>query len=73
MCGALALSTLILVGAVYLPGVLLALSTAPIGLEGWLVVLGMSLVPLVLGQIVREYRRGFGTADVGKRLRDALS
>jgi len=55
--GALGLSTLILVGTVYLPGVSLALSTAPIGLEGWLVVFGMSLVPLVLGQVEREYRR----------------
>ena len=61
--GALALSTLILVGAVYLPGISLALSTAPIGLEGWLVVLGMSLLPLVVGQAEREFRRRFGTPD----------
>lgn len=63
--GALALSALILVGTVYLPVVSLALGTAPIGLEGWLVVLGMSLVPLGLGQLEREYRRHFGTPALG--------
>ena len=59
--GALGLSTLILVGAVYLPGVSLALGTARIGLDGWLVVLGMSLLPLGAGQLEREFRRRFGT------------
>ncbi|APE95765.1 cation-translocating P-type ATPase [Halodesulfurarchaeum formicicum] len=50
--GALALSSLLVVGTVYLPGVSLALGTAPIQAEGWLVVLGMSLVPLLVGQVV---------------------
>ncbi|MFW6448649.1 MAG: cation transporting ATPase C-terminal domain-containing protein, partial [Halobacteriota archaeon] len=63
--GALGLSTLLLLGAVYVPGVSLALGTAPIGLEGWLVVLGMSLIPLVVGQGEREYRGRFGTPGVG--------
>ncbi|WP_265111161.1 cation-translocating P-type ATPase [Halosolutus halophilus] len=66
--GALGLSTLILVGAVYLPGISLALSTAPIGLDGWLVVLGMSLIPLVVGQGEREFRRRFGTPNFGTML-----
>ncbi len=61
--GALGLSSVILVGAVYLPGISLALSTTPIGFEGWLLVFGMSLLPLVLGQIEREFRRRFGTSD----------
>jgi Ca2+-transporting ATPase len=53
----------ILFGAVYLPGISLALSTTPIGFEGWLLVFGMSLLPLLLGQIEREFRRHFGTSD----------
>ncbi|WP_311172466.1 cation-translocating P-type ATPase [Halobellus ordinarius] len=59
--GALGLSTLILFGAVYLPGISLALRTTPIGLDGWLVVFGMSLLPLGVGQLEREYRRRFET------------
>ncbi|MFC7249428.1 cation-translocating P-type ATPase [Halomicroarcula sp. GCM10025324] len=61
--GALGLSSVILFGAVYLPGISLALSTTPIGFEGWLLVFGMSLLPLVLGQIEREFRRRSGTSD----------
>jgi Ca2+-transporting ATPase len=57
--GALALSGLILVGAVYLPFVSLALGTAPIGLAGWTVVIGMSLLPPFGGQVEREFRRRF--------------
>ncbi|WP_433629333.1 cation-translocating P-type ATPase [Halomicrococcus sp. NG-SE-24] len=57
--GALGLSTLILFGAVYLPGISLALSTTPLSLEGWLVVFGMSLIPLGVGQVEREFRRRF--------------
>jgi len=60
--GALGLSSVILVGAVYLPGISLALSTTPIGFEGWLLVFGMSLLPLLLGQIEREFRRRFETS-----------
>ncbi|SEO90353.1 Ca2+-transporting ATPase [Halogranum amylolyticum] len=59
--GALGLSTLILFGAVYLPGISLALRTTPIGLDGWLLVFGMSLIPLGVGQLEREYRRRVGT------------
>ncbi|WP_343772208.1 cation-transporting P-type ATPase [Natronoarchaeum mannanilyticum] len=70
--GALGLSALILVGAVYLPGISLALSTAPIGLDGWLVVVGMSLVPLGFGQIEREFRRRVGTPKLGTMLERAL-
>ncbi|WP_231741242.1 cation transporting ATPase C-terminal domain-containing protein [Halorubrum sp. CBA1125] len=60
--GALGLSSVILFGAVYLPGISLALSTAPIGVEGWLLVFGMSLMPLLLGQLEREFRRRFRTS-----------
>ncbi|WP_254767694.1 cation-translocating P-type ATPase [Salinilacihabitans rarus] len=65
--GALALSALLLAGAVYLPGVSLALRTAPIGPEGWLVVFGMSLLPVAVAQTEREFRRRFGTPDFGAR------
>jgi Ca2+-transporting ATPase len=70
--GALGLSSLILFGAVYLPGISLALSTTPIGLDGWLVVFGMSLIPLVIGQMEREFRRRFGTHDLGTKLENML-
>jgi Ca2+-transporting ATPase len=66
--GALGLSTLILFGTVYLPVVSVALGTAPIGLDGWLVVLGMSLLPVGAGQLEREYRRRFGTPAFGSML-----
>jgi len=69
--GALGLSALLLVGAVYLPGVSLALGTAPPGGSGWLVVLVASLVPLGLGQLEREVRRRVGTPRLGAVL-DAL-
>jgi len=59
--GALGLSALLLIGTIYLPGVSLALSTAPLGLESWLVVLGMSLLPLAAGQTALELRSRFGT------------
>jgi Ca2+-transporting ATPase len=61
--GALGLSSVILFGAVYLPGISLALSTTPIGFEGWLLVFGMSLLPLLLGQIEREFRRHVGKSN----------
>jgi Ca2+-transporting ATPase len=61
--GALGLSSVILVGAVYLPGISLALSTVPIGFEGWILVFGMSLLPLGIGQLEREFRRRFGTSS----------
>jgi len=70
--GALGLSALILVGAVYLPGISLALRTTPIGYEGWLVVVGMSLIPLGVGQIEREFRRRVGTPKLGSMLERAL-
>ncbi len=70
--GALGLSALLVIGTVYLPGVSLALSTALLGLESWLVVLGMSLLPLGAGQVVLEFRRRFGTPKPGTRLEDLL-
>jgi Ca2+-transporting ATPase len=56
----------------YLPGVSLALSTTPIGLDGWLVVLGMSLLPLGAGRLEREIRRRFGTPEFGTMIENAV-
>lgn len=58
--GALGLPSVILFGAVYLPGISLALSTTPIGFERWLLVFGMSLLPLVIGQLEREFDGDLG-------------
>ena len=69
--GALGQSTLLVIGTVYLPGGSLALSTAPIGLECWLVVLGMSLLPLGAGQVIIAFRRRLGTPKWRTRLEDA--
>ena len=72
MWGALALSATLLISTLYLPGVSLALSTAPIGLESWLVVLGMSLLSFGVGQVVLELRRRFGTPKWGTRLGEQM-
>ena len=50
---ALALCTVLLVAAVYMPGLSDVLKTAPLGLSGWLLALGMSLVPFGWGQFRR--------------------
>jgi Ca2+-transporting ATPase len=49
--GALLLCSLLLVGAVYLPGISGVLHVENPGLYGWIVVLSMSLIPLLPGQI----------------------
>ncbi|MEF8874123.1 MAG: cation-transporting P-type ATPase [Candidatus Thermoplasmatota archaeon] len=54
--GALGLCTLILVAAVYLPGISTVLRTEDPGLVGWMLIIGMSLIPLVIGQVERELR-----------------
>ncbi len=48
---ALALCTFLLLATVYLPGLSTVLKVADPGREGWLLIAGMSLLPLVLGQI----------------------
>lgn len=52
---ALAFCTLLLLGAVYLPGVSMALKLQGPGFRGWITVLGMSLTPLVVGQIIKAF------------------
>lgn len=48
---ALALCTLLLLAAVYLPGLSAVLKTEPPGSTGWMVVLGVSLIPFAWGQV----------------------
>ena len=48
--GALALCTLLVVAAVYLPGLNAVLGTSDPGAEGWLLAIGMSFVPVLVGQ-----------------------
>ncbi|MFW5928401.1 MAG: HAD-IC family P-type ATPase, partial [Thermoplasmatota archaeon] len=54
--GALGLCVLILIAAVYLPGISFVLKTVDPGLSGWILIIGMSLIPLLVGQIERELR-----------------
>jgi Ca2+-transporting ATPase len=52
--GAIALSVLLILTATYLPGLNTVLKTVDPGPEGWLLILGMSIIPLILGQIWRS-------------------
>ena len=49
--GAIGLSILLILIAIYLPGLNVVLKTVNPGLDGWLLILGMSLIPLLLGQV----------------------
>jgi P-type Ca2+ transporter type 2C len=53
---ALALCAGLLVLAIYLPGLSSVLSLEPPGVKGWLLILGMSLVPWLGGQILKIRR-----------------
>jgi Ca2+-transporting ATPase len=55
--GALALSCIILVSAIYTPVISSVLSIEPPDLQGWIIILVMSLVPLIVGQAERGIRR----------------
>ncbi|MGB7441370.1 MAG: cation-transporting P-type ATPase [Coleofasciculaceae cyanobacterium] len=56
--GALLFCTGLLLIAVYVPFLSKALQTTDPGVNGWLLIIGMSLVPLVVGQIFKLFRRG---------------
>jgi Ca2+-transporting ATPase len=51
--GALALCVLLLIAAVYVPLLADVLAVVDPGLDGWALVLGMSLIPLALGQALK--------------------
>jgi Ca2+-transporting ATPase len=53
--GALILCSGLLLLAVYLPGLSTVLETAQPSLEGWLLIIGMSFVPLIIGQISKLF------------------
>jgi Ca2+-transporting ATPase len=55
--GALALCTALLLAAVYLPGFSGLLRLRAPSARGWALVLGMSLVPLLAGQVIFALRR----------------
>ena len=54
--GALLLCSLLLVASVYTPVLSTALKTQRIGINGWAIALGMSFIPLLVGQIERWLR-----------------
>ncbi|HEX3035811.1 MAG TPA: cation-transporting P-type ATPase, partial [Thermodesulfobacteriota bacterium] len=56
--GALALCVLLLIVAVYIPGLAAVLNVANPGLDGWVLVLIMSLVPVAIGQIFKFGKAG---------------
>jgi len=56
--GALALCTILLLGALHIPLAAEVLQLVPPDEAGWSVVLGMSLVPLLLGQISKVALKG---------------
>ncbi|XKH59128.1 cation-transporting P-type ATPase [Halomonas sediminis] len=55
--GALALCIALLAAAAYLPVLSDLLQTQPLGWQPWLLILAMSVIPLLAGQIVREIQR----------------
>ncbi len=55
--GAIGLCSLLLLAAVYLPGLNVILATSPLTATGWALVFGASLLPLLLGELPRLARR----------------
>jgi Ca2+-transporting ATPase len=51
--GSILLCTLLLLAAVYLPGLSTLLKTSPLSWPGWTLLLGLSLVPALVGQGMR--------------------
>ena len=57
--GAMGLCVVLLVLAVYLPGLSAVLKTQPLDLIGWETVLAFAIIPMIVGQGIRiwQYRR----------------
>jgi Ca2+-transporting ATPase len=53
--GALALCSGLLLAGIYLPGLSHVLKVMNPGFTGWMIVIGMSLIPLVIGQILKSF------------------
>ena len=58
--GAMALCVTLLFMAVYMPGLSHVLKTRPPGATGWALILGLSAVPAIVGQIIRTVQGGQG-------------
>jgi Ca2+-transporting ATPase len=56
--GSILLCTLLLLAAVYLPGLSTLLKTSPLSWPGWTLLLGLSLVPVLVGQGMRFVQAG---------------
>lgn len=54
--GSILLCIILLIAAVYLPGLSDVLSTSDPGRSGWILLIGMSLVPFVIGQVIRAFQ-----------------
>lgn len=59
--GALAICILLLLGGVYLPGLSKVLRLIEPGFYGWLLILSLSFVPLLFGQIWKIIKRRYGS------------
>jgi Ca2+-transporting ATPase len=66
VAGSVLLCTVLLLAAVYLPGLSDVLDTQDPGLSGWILLLGMSLVPFLIGQLHRAFQSKPDVAIVGK-------
>jgi Ca2+-transporting ATPase len=58
--GAIALGTVLLILTIYIPVLSGVLRTAKPGIEGWGIILVMSLIPLLLAQIIKVFSWRFG-------------
>jgi Ca2+-transporting ATPase len=58
--GAIALCVALLLAAVYVPFLSAVLKTYPLGWAGWLTLLAISLVPVLVGQVIRQIQRRRG-------------
>lgn len=63
--GAIVLCIGLIVAASIVPGVSTVLSLAPIPVDGWILAVGASLVPLILGPLARRLVSGRGQLFVG--------
>jgi Ca2+-transporting ATPase len=55
---AIGLCLVLLLAAVYLPGLSGLLQTRRLTTQGWFLVLGMSVIPFVVGQVLRTFQKG---------------
>jgi Ca2+-transporting ATPase len=53
--GALMLCIALLLSGIYVPGLSLVLDMVDPGNDGWMLIIGFSLTPLILGQIAKEF------------------